>query len=143
MKPRTNGKTLTYNAMTLTGCKNIKRHRQSEVPLFVCSLLSSKCLMWFYSQQRKSLQTSPPHLGPLGYLPLRPAGRALAGSSLHRPLQVSHGAQVAVDRAVQARRQHLPAADLSELEALAAGPGALAPAARLPPETQGISLMDY
>lgn len=74
------------------------------------------------------------YLGPLRHLPLRATGRALTGPPLHRPLQVGQGAELAVDRAVQARRQHLPAADLTELETLPAGPGALAPAAGLPPE---------
>lgn len=74
-----------------------------------------------------------PHLRPLCHLPLRAAGGALAGAPLQGALQVGHGAEVTVDGAVQARGQHLPAADLPELEALTAGPGALAPAARLPP----------
>lgn len=71
---------------------------------------------------------------PLSHLPLGAAGGALAGPSLHGSLQVGHGAEVTVDRAVQARREHLPTADLAKLEPLAAGPRALAPAARLPPE---------
>lgn len=79
--------------------------------------------------------TDVSYLGPLGHLPLWAAGGALAGPSLHGSLQVGHGAEVAVDRAVQARRQHLPTADLTKLETLPAGPGALAPAARLPSET--------
>lgn len=74
------------------------------------------------------------YLHPLGHLPLWAARGALAGSSLHGSLQVSHGAEVTVDRAVQTRREHLPAAHLTKLETFPAGPGALAPTARLPPE---------
>lgn len=70
---------------------------------------------------------------PFRHLPLGAAGGALAGPSLHGSLQVGHGAKVTVYRAVQARREHLPAADLSKLETFAAGPRALAPAAGLPP----------
>lgn len=73
------------------------------------------------------------HLGPLCHLPLWATGRALAGPPLYRPLQVGHGAEFAVDRAVQARWEHLPTANLAKLETLPAGSRALAPAARLPP----------
>lgn len=74
------------------------------------------------------------YLGPLGHLPLWAARGALAGPSLHRSLQVSHGAEVTVDRAVQAWWKHLPTANLAKLETLPARPWALAPAARLPSE---------
>lgn len=94
-----------------------------------------------YREQNPYLRTPSDlsYLCPLGHLPLGAAGRALAGPPLHGPLQVGGGAEVAVDRAVQARRDHLPAADLTELETLPAGPGALAPAARLPPENDSRS----
>jgi len=79
-------------------------------------------------------QQSPgTHLGPLGHLPLGPAGWVLADLALVRAGDVSRLAEVAVDGAVEPRRDHLPAADDAELVALAAGAGALAPAARLPP----------
>lgn len=81
------------------------------------------------------------YLHPLGHLPLWAARGALAGSSLHRSLQVSHGAEVTVDRAVQTRREHLPAAHLTKLETFPAGPGALAPTARLPPERPRLSII--
>lgn len=74
------------------------------------------------------------YLGPLGHLPLWTTGRALAGPPLHGPLQVGHGAEFTVDGAVQARRQHLPTPNLTKLETLPTGSGALAPAAGLPPE---------
>lgn len=73
------------------------------------------------------------HLGPLGHLPLGPAGRVLADLALVGPGDVGGLAQVAVHGAVEARRDHLPAAHDAELVPLPAGPGALAPAARLPP----------
>lgn len=81
------------------------------------------------------------YLHPLGHLPLWAARGALAGSSLHGSLQVSHGAEVTVDRAVQTRREHLPAAHLTKLETFPAGPGALAPTARLPPERPHLSII--
>lgn len=78
------------------------------------------------------------YLGPLCHLPLWTTGRAFAGPPLYGPLQVGHGAEFTVDRAVQARRQHLPTSNLTELETLPAGSWTLAPAARLPPEHEHI-----
>lgn len=43
------------------------------------------------------------YLGPLCHLPLWTTGRAFAGPPLYGPLQVGHGAEFTVDRAVQAR----------------------------------------
>lgn len=80
------------------------------------------------------VQQSPgTYLGPLRHLPLGPAGRVLADLALVRAGDVSGLAEVTVDRAVESRRDHLPAADDAELVALPAGAGALTPAARLPP----------
>lgn len=73
------------------------------------------------------------YLGPLRHLPLGPAGWVLADLALIRPGDVSRLAEVAVDRAVEPWRDHLPAPDDAELVALPASAGALAPAARLPP----------
>lgn len=73
------------------------------------------------------------HLGPLRHLPLGPAGWVLADLALVRPGDVRGLAEIAVDGAVESRRDHLPAADDAELVALPAGAGTLAPAARLPP----------
>lgn len=73
------------------------------------------------------------HLRPLGHLPLGPAGWVLADLALVRPGDVGRLAEVAVDGAVEARGDHLPAAHDAKLVALAARAGALAPAARLPP----------
>lgn len=78
-------------------------------------------------------QSPGTYLGPLRHLPLGPAGWVLADLALIRPGDVSGLAEVAVDGAVESRRDHLPAADDAELVALPAGAGALAPAARLPP----------
>lgn len=82
---------------------------------------------------RQSNEAGVSYRRPLSHLPLGAAGGALAGPSLYGSLQVGHGAEVTVDRAVQARREHLPAANLPKLKTLAAGPRALAPAAGLPP----------
>lgn len=79
---------------------------------------------------------SKAYLGPLGELPLGPTGLVLAGFPLHGPGQPRCLAEIIVDRAVKAWRQHLPAAHGAVLEALAAGPGALAPPAGLPPPEQ-------
>lgn len=76
---------------------------------------------------------SKAYLGPLGELPLGPTGLVLAGFPLHGPGQPRCLAEVVVDGAVEARRQHLPAAHGAVLGALAAGAGALAPPAGLPP----------
>lgn len=73
------------------------------------------------------------HLRPLRHLPLGPAGWVFADLALVRPGDVGRLAEVAVDGAVEARGDHLPAAHDAELVALAARAGALAPAARLPP----------
>lgn len=86
----------------------------------------------FNSNEMLEPEQGESYLCPLCYLPLWTAGGTLARSSLHGSLQVGHGAEVAVDRAVEAWREHLPAANLAKLETLSAGPGALAPAARLP-----------
>lgn len=84
-------------------------------------------------------QTDISYLGPLCHLPLRTTGRALTGPPLHGSLQVGHGAEVTVDGAVQARGEHLPTANLAELETLPAGPWTLTPAAGLPSERQAIT----
>lgn len=78
------------------------------------------------------------YLSPLCHLPLWATGRALTGSPLYRPLQVGQGAEFAIDWAVQARWKHLPTTNLTKLETLPTGPGALAPAACLPPEHKHI-----
>lgn len=78
------------------------------------------------------------YLGPLCHLPLRATGWALTRPPLYGSLQVGHGAEVTVDGAVQAWREHLPAANLAELETLPAGPWTLAPATGLPSEIQTI-----
>lgn len=94
--------------------------------------------MQFSPKVRQSNEAGVSYRRPLSHLPLGAAGGALAGPSLYGSLQVGHGAEVTVDRAVQARREHLPAANLPKLKTLAAGPRALAPAAGLPPGRRAI-----
>lgn len=61
-----------------------------------------------------------PHLGPLGHLPLRPAGWVAARLALLGPHGLGGLAQVTVHGAVEAGGQHLPAAHDAGLVALAA-----------------------
>lgn len=82
------------------------------------------------------------YLRPLRHFPLWPTSRVLADFPLFWPSDVSRFAQVAVDGAVQARREHLPATDNPELVAFSAGPGTLAPAAGLPPVQHKVVFQD-
>lgn len=73
------------------------------------------------------------YLWPVRHLPLGSTALAKAHLPACWLVEVMWQTQWIIDRGVQSRRKHLPAAHSAILEALSAGPRALAPTTGLPP----------